>query len=262
MAQRNIPKLNRVQALVEATTFVFPIEDATGYSNPLPPARKIGLGRRTLTDYIASASAKKSEGIGQFDSSLKRDCLALLEFDATVIAWHPRPFTIPVPASQGRRGTRYIPDLAVEYATASNGENLDRVELIEVRCRDELRANWDYFKHRFRHGIRYAKREGWRFRILTEREIRTERLNNAKFFLPYRDRGTDEDDIYSIAMVLERQGISTPNRVLDCPSLGYLTRGRLISILWHMVAKGLVIIDFDQPFGMNSPIQLSPNATY
>ncbi len=260
MAQRTLPKLNRIQTLVDATSFSFPIEDATGYSNPLPQARKIGLGRRALTGYMTSA--KKTEGIGQFESSLERDYFALLEFDAKVIAWHPQPFTIPIPATQGRRGTRYSPDVAVEYATAPNGKNLDRVELVEVKYRDELRANWDYFKHRFRHGIRYAKREGWRFRILTEREIRTERLNNAKFFLPYRDRGTDEDDIYSIAMVLEKQGISTPNRVLDCPSLGYLTRGRLISILWHMVAKGLVVIDFDQPFGMNSPIQLSANAIY
>jgi len=207
-------------------------------------------------------SARKSPGLGPFESSLERDLFILLEFDRMVLAWHPQPFTLPVPAQDGFRRSKYTPDVAVEYASVPDGKDLDHVDLCEVKYRDELKANWDILRRKFKTGFRYARHQGWRFRILTEREIRTPRLGNAKFFLTYRERATDIEDIYRLATALKREGTSTPSRLLSSPSLNDLDRGRTLAVLWHMVAVGKVQLDFDTELTMASPIKLDERADY
>jgi len=55
----------------------------------LPEARKIGYGRRALTGLLTGA--RKTPGLGAFESALERDLFILLEFDPRVIAWYPQP---------------------------------------------------------------------------------------------------------------------------------------------------------------------------
>jgi len=212
-----------------------------------------------LTGFLTSA--RKSPGFGPFESSLERDFFLLLEFDRTVLAWHPQPLTLPVPATAGLRRSRYTPDVAVEYADVPGGSRLARVELCEVKYRDELKANWKLLKPKLKAGVHHARVNNWRFRIYTEREIRTPRLTNAKFFLTYRERATDGDDIYRIASVLRQLMHGTPAEVLASPLLCD-DRPRLLGVLWHMVSVGIVELDFDQALSMSSPIRLIDRAIY
>ena len=130
------PKLLRLSTIVSEISYRFDADDETGGNSFLPEARKIGYGRRALTGLMTGAH--KTPGNGAFESALERDLFVLLEFDRRVIAWHPQPFTIPVPKSDGRRASRYTPDVAVEYSAAPNGKTLARVELCEVKYRQEL----------------------------------------------------------------------------------------------------------------------------
>jgi hypothetical protein len=42
------------------------------------------------------------------------------------------------------------------------------------------------YRPKFRAAQRYARQQGWRFRLVTERHMRTPYLENAKFLRPYR----------------------------------------------------------------------------
>lgn len=95
----------------------------------MPEARKIGYGRRALTGLLTGA--RKTPGLGAFESALERDLFILLEFDPRVIAWYPQPLTVSVPleSGTGRRASRYTPDVAIEYSAEPGGREVQRVEL-------------------------------------------------------------------------------------------------------------------------------------
>ena len=162
--------------------------------------------------------------------------------------------TIPVPRDGERRATRYTPDTVIEYAAIPNGTEVHRVELCEVKYRDELRREWQTLKHGLRAGQRYARSQGWSFKIYTETQIRTPRLDNAKFFLGYVERGTDVGDIARLHHCLEALGIGSPNQLFEKASVGPNEKGRMLGVLWHMVAIGRVVMDFDEPLSMQSPM--------
>lgn len=254
------PELLRRSTILAATSYIFPTEDAIGFPDVLPEARKIGLGRRSLTGFMTSA--QKVEGLGPFESSLERDYFVLLEFDQRVLAWHPQPFRLDVPAGGGKRARRYTPDVAVEYAKGPDSQELDRIELCEIKYRDELRQKWRDLKPLLKTGVRYARSQGWRFRILTEVEIRTPRLWNAKFLLPYGRQGAAGEDVGMLALNLEAFGPSTPTKLLERCQVAPGERGRLLTTLWHMLSTGVIGFHVDTKVSMNSDIWLNENAKF
>jgi len=196
--------------------------------------------------------ARKTPGMGAFESALERDFFTLLEFDRRVLAWYPQPVTFPVPAASDRRASKYTPDVAVEYSEAPGGSDVHRVELCEVKYREELARDWRMLKPRFKAGRAYARERGWTFRIYTDREIRTPRLENARFFLSYVGRGTDEMDIARLEFTLETLGVATPNRLFEMARVTSDEKGRMLAVLWHAIAIGRIAMDFDQPLTMHT----------
>ncbi len=207
-------------------------------------------------------SGQKVEGLGPFESSLERDYFVLLEFDRRVLAWHPQPLRLDVPAGGGKRARRYTPDVAVEYAKVPDGQELDRVELCEIKYRDELKNKWHDLKPLLRAGIHHARSNGWQFKIYTEVEIRTPRLWNAKFLLPYSRQGASSEDIARLALNVEGFGPATPSTLMDRCQTDAIERGRLLTVLWHMAATGLIAFDVGKKLNMNSRIWLSENARF
>lgn len=241
----------RLSTIVAEISYRFTPEDETGTSL-LPEARKIGYGRRALTGMMTAA--RKTPGLGAFESALERDLFILLEFDQRVLAWYPQPVTLPVPAGRARRATKYTPDVVIEYAAEPGGTEVSRVELCEVKYREELITDWTKLKPRLKAGRAYARERGWSFQIYTEVEIRTPRLENARFFLSYVNRGTDEMDIARLEYTLENLGVATPNRLFEAAKVGDDEKGRMLGVLWHAIAIGLFEMDFDKPLSMLTPI--------
>jgi uncharacterized protein YchJ len=48
---------------------------------------------------------------------------------------------------------------------------------------DDLRQHWTDYRPKFRAAGRYAQQRGWRFRLVTERHVRTPYLDNVKSLL-------------------------------------------------------------------------------
>jgi hypothetical protein len=191
-------------------------------------------------------------GIAKFESSLERDFFVLLEFNAEVQRWDPQPVRIRIDETS----RDYVPDVLVTFHPEPGSQESQRT-LYEVKYRDDLRRNWTHYRPRFRAARRYASEQGWGFKIITEKEIRSGGLLwNAKFLLPYAYDEPDDVGAVLLETHLRRLGISTPNALLKASSKDRWEQARLLSTLWNLVACGYVSAELTTRLNMDSEIWL------
>ena len=140
------------------------------------PARRIPLSYRSHVTggqpFIPGARAIAHE------SALERDFVTVCRFDPEVIGVEEQPVTIYWTDAAGRQ-RRYTPDYRVVRRSGT--------DLVEVKYRNDLWANWEDYKPAFIAARNWAARQGMRFKIATERHIRGPVLANAKRLLPRID---------------------------------------------------------------------------
>lgn len=216
------------------------------------PTRSIPKNRRSVTGRVASAKLGRA---AEFESTLERDLLTLLEFDPQVLGYEEQPVTISYTTSDGSKHT-YTPDVLITYCGNLVRREPKRFELVEVKYRADLFADWRVLKPKLRAGRAYARERGWRFVILTEREIRTPRLQNARFLLGYRTLDPDRRDASLVVGALRHSPGLAANQLLDVISADRWRRAELIPILWHLVASGVVEVDLSLPLTMHSQLRV------
>lgn len=209
------------------------------------PARVIGTSRRALTGKVRVDGGR---AVG-FESSLERDWQICLDFDPSVKTILEQPFSIFYSTDTGE--LRYTPDMLAEYCLRG-GESA--VVVYEVKHLEDLREDWQQYRRRFSEAIRYCRQRGWRFKIVTERHIRTPYLQNAKFLRKYRAR--EEQTLFKDQLLysLKALGTTTPQALLAFSYLHEEKRMAALTELWRMVAKREVNVDLDQLLTMHSPI--------
>src|SRR2546426_7711862 len=146
------------------------------------PVRIVPKNYRNLTGLVANS---RTQSMSAFESTLERDFLLLLDFDPDVEGYEEQPVTITYHDETGRRRT-YTPDILVRYRTEHLEVRRSKPHLCEVKYRDDLRQHWTVYRPKFRAAQRYARQQGWRFRLVTEQHVRTPYLDNVKFLGPYR----------------------------------------------------------------------------
>jgi hypothetical protein len=216
----------------------------------LPPARKIGLGRRALAGIMPS---QKQSGVeaARFESSLERDFYVLLEFDLTVVKWEPQPIRIPVGAGH----PSYVPDVLVTYRNFDVWPQTERKVLYEVKQRAELRDNWHRWKDRFKAARQYAREHGWEFKIITDREIRAgDLLWNAKFLLPYTHDEISDGVNTLLRKTVRHFGVTTPKKLVAHLAKDPWEQATLISSVWTLVAGRVLVCDLTQRLTMHTEI--------
>lgn len=210
------------------------------------PVRTIKESRRSLTGRIAI-----DNGAVSFESSLERDLIVLLDFDVAVKEIREQPFTIRYRDTGASR--RYTPDLLARFEyTNSPSETV----VYEVKHRDELRTNWALYENRFRMAIRHCRQAGWRFRIVTEREIRTPLLDNARFLRRYRNLERDANLCGQLLYTIKALGETTPQALLAAAYWTNESRMMALPMLWALVAGYEIRADLNRPLTMAAAIWL------
>ncbi|MGE7137418.1 TnsA endonuclease N-terminal domain-containing protein [Luteibacter sp. NPDC031894] len=243
---------NTLRALTEvgATDYNFHHTDATGFPRALPPARKIGLGRRALAGVLPSQKQAGPEA-ARFESSLERDFYLLLEFDLKVTRWEPQPLRIDV----GDGHPSYVPDVLVTFYDYDVHPGREYKVLYEVKQRAELRDNWAKWKARFRAARRFARANGWAFRIVTDREIRSGGLLwNAKFLLPYGHDEVNGGIQELLVKTLRYLGPTTPEKLVAHLASDPWERAGLVASVWALVASRHFLCDLSERVTMHSEI--------
>lgn len=215
--------------------------------------RKIPPNRRSLTGFVAS---RREGRMVASESSLERDLLVLLDFDQTVERYEEQPVRIEYRDARGRRRT-YTPDVLVHFRQDIAQGRPATPLLYEVKYRKDLFENWPQIKPKVRAARAYARERGWRFKLVTEREIRTPYLQSVKFLRQYRRLQPGDAERRLLLDRLRELGESDPERLLLAIHAEPVKRAELLPTLWHLVAVGEIYADLNQPLNMRSPIRAS-----
>ena len=216
------------------------------------PVRIIPKNYRSLTGLVLNT---RTQSMTAFESSLERDFLLLLDFALDVECYEEQPVTIVYHDAQGRRRT-YTPDVLVRYRTDPPQARHPKPLLCEVKYRDDLRQHWVEYRPKFRAAGRYAHQHGWRFRLVTDRDVRTPYLDNVKFLRSYQMRPIHEADRIRLLAALVALGETNPASLLHALSPDRWQQAQLLPTLWQLIATRQLHADLSHPLTMQSPIAL------
>jgi hypothetical protein len=216
------------------------------------PARVIPMRGRGNRGVVAAAD----RGSKPFESALERDLLIQLDFDDSVASFEVQPVTISYQDPEGT-DRQYTPDVLIRFCRARRLGGPRRPWLCEVKYRQDLRRNWAALKPRFRAARRYASRRRWEFHILTELEIRTPYLDNARFLRRYRDLNADVSWCTLVLDALDIQEESDPQSLIAAVFRDPWNQATLLPVVWYLVANRSIGVDLTRPLTMRSRIWAS-----
>lgn len=229
------------------------------------PARRIRPSRYSVTGYAPTSKGAVAQ---EAESSLEHDFLTLLEYDRRVERYVVQPFVIEWrDVTDAKR--RYTPDVIVKYSYAAMCDDPHlRTTVFEVKPRAVLRANWGDLKPKFRNAIGWAKEFRCRFRLVTENEIRTPYLTNARFLLDYRSRHLSDNPglvaarQHLIGQALCKLGRTTPKFLVEALSRDLQQQAELIPWIWNLINQRVIGVDLQKPLTMSSPIWPTANVKF
>ncbi len=214
------------------------------------PVRKIPKNYRSVTGLVASELNAKQTA---FESTLERDFMLLVEFDPDVLSYEEQPVRIDYLSVDGQT-RHYTPDILVTYHQASTSTMLKPPLLVEIKYRRDLFERWQELKPKFRAARRYAKEQGWIFKIITEVEIRTPYLKNVKFLRQYQRRPIDLAGASLLLQKVSELRSTDPGSLLAFVCQDAHDRARLLPTLWSLVAQRKLGADLNQQLTMQSLI--------
>lgn len=209
--------------------------------------RRIPINVRSLTGTVNGQ---------EFESSLERDLLLLVHWDYEVEWYQSQPVKIEYVDSQGKSHT-YTPDLLITYRTIKHRGQSPKTRkplLCEVKYREDLIAQRDILKPKFRAARDYAKANGYEFRVLTEREIRTEYLKNVQFLWSYRFAHFHLPHYEKLKLILREMEETDPATLLMACYSSKTLRGEALWTLWCMIARRWIQCDLHMPLTMQTRI--------
>lgn len=124
-----------------------------------------------------------------YESALEHDFIARQEFSLAVADVVSQPCVVPFVTPSGQP-SHYTPDFLVIYKTDSSPLKYQLKPLLVVVVKPE--ADWREHSRewvsKWKAARRYAKSQGWDFRIMDESRIRTQALANIQFLRRYLGR--------------------------------------------------------------------------
>jgi hypothetical protein len=217
------------------------------------PVRKIPRNHMCVTGTFATTKADRS---APFESLLERDYMLLLEFDPRVVSIEEQPVRIPVPGV----ANGYVPDVLVHYNPAPP-DAAPHVELVEVKHTSDLAKNGDKYRPKFEAARRYAAQRNWQFVIVTEKEIRTQRLKNLAYLRGFRRNPVLVDHAAVFQSCMQTTTELTLGELLD---LAHRSSGiampTLTSSAWTQIAHRRLKVDLDSPLSLGTKITLGGQA--
>jgi hypothetical protein len=186
-------------------------------------------------------------------AALMRDFFVILEFDRNLQYYQRQPVSVMYTDLSGAEGA-FTPEFLITYRRDIEPARRMRPLLCDVMTRQDVFENWAALKPRVPAAHRYARKRKWQYRLLTEREIRTAYLENARFLLPYCKLDTDWEASRPLLRALRELRQADPEALLAACATGYEHRAELTALLWHLVSTWQVGIDLTEPLTMRSTI--------
>jgi hypothetical protein len=145
---------------------------------------------------------------------------------------------------------RYTPDVQADFADGDKEWSV----VYEVKYRDELLENWTLLRPRFKAATSHCRVNGWRFKIVTEHQIRGPEIENIRFLRRYRNLAPQEMHRAALLQSLSITGPTTPKTLLAATWFDKERQMAALCELWRLVATGEIMVDLCTPLTMKSSI--------
>lgn len=216
------------------------------------PVRKIPKNYLSVTGVFSSLKNGKSLG---YESLLERDLMILLEFDDTVERFEEQPVKVPVVVN-GKKAKPYTPDILIHYRSLSSSET-PRPVLAEVKDTSDLKKNETKYAPRFAAALLYAEERSWDWRIFTEKDIRSDYLENLKFLREYHSAEPDITLLNEVLSYLQssRGTVTFESLMQDlCPTDD--KQLHIVPAIWHLLATKRIVGNLKKPLDMKTKLSL------
>ena len=136
-----------------------------------------------------------------YESALERDLIIRTEFFQNIEDIIAQPVQVSFSSQNGSKHI-YTPDFLIyRKPRVRVCPRFQKPILVEVKPRQSWQQNWRQWSPKWKAAMRYAKEQGWEFRIMDESRIRDESLKNIRWLARfkkteikerYRNQITDE----------------------------------------------------------------------
>lgn len=219
--------------------------------------RRIPKNYQGVTGAIASET---NNSLVYFESLLERDLFLILDFDLNVLRYDEQPVSIEYKDMNNKKRT-YTPDVLIVYRNDIVPAKDMLPMLCEVKPAEKIQKNMAEYEEKFNAAREYSKKKGWIFKILTEREIRTDHLENVKFLNRYRRMDVSGDDQDLIINAIYEMRETNPESLLLALSYNKWRRAELLPCLWHLISMRMIGSDLNMPLTMQSRIWTTEQIT-
>lgn len=184
-----------------------------------------------------------------FESSLESDYMYLLEFNPEVKFYYERPIILSY--KKVASTNKYTPNFLVDYHSG-------RKELVELKHKSDLALPMHDYAQQFELAQQLCKENNLTFRLLSEEDIHTPQLFNAKFLTYYQNptiRVNDADVDYLLLLVKKYKKVSV-KQLLSIASKDEYKQAELLYTLWYTVASYLISYNKDEELTMDTVLFL------
>ena len=211
------------------------------------PVRKI---KQNYTVVTGAISSQKNANLSEFEGSNEWQYLIILEFDWNneIESFEVQPLKICYGQTSRGHQRIYTLDVLINYHDGRPPC------LIEVKSRKYIRKNWQELKPKFRAGIHYAKLHDMRFKIISDNEIFTAFLDNARFLRTFKTQQPPAEESSLLISGIEMAGHTTPNSLLKSITTNIWHQAAMIPTLWHLIANRRIGVDIYSKVHMESHI--------
>lgn len=173
-----------------------------------------------------------------FESNLEQDLLYYLDFDSAVDSIEEQPLKLKYESKSGRLKS-YVPDFKVMFNKKSEvlNKSFKGTVIYEVKYRKDLKKNWKKLIEPYRAMHNYCKDQEWKFRVITDFELKSDFLVNIKFLDQIR-RGCHDHEFEHQQAFLEVASLMKRGRINELLAATYSSkenRAESLSVLWRMI---------------------------
>ena len=177
---------------------------------------------RSIRRVMGRFWSEKSDRTIRWESQLERDLVYLLEFSPSVLRYREQPETVLL--SVGGVPRRYTPDFMVEMAA----------ERVIIEVKPEKHAASPENAALFACAAEAFAKAGYRYQVLTEREIRVQpRLSTIALLLRYRRCPVSAAERAMVVQALP--DAPTFGALLAATASSGITRGTVLTLLSHHI---------------------------
>lgn len=205
------------------------------------PIRKVRSNGRTIVGLVTS---EKNKGV-QFESTLEENFLYLLSFDNEVKTYVSQPVRISFTDGNGKKRS-YVPDFLVEYSGKPS-------VLFEVKTREWIKNNRAEHKINNEAAKQFAAGKGWEFRVITDKELRTEFARNVRHLFRFQDYPIDQASEDFIRDKLRSGGMQIEELIAFAKD----NRPLILATIWAMLFAKKLYSNLSKKLTMQSRVKLS-----